>query len=448
MYGGAVARRQIAGPDGSTASAGNAIAMRSAPLAALVFLAAAGSLPPEAVIPGAGLFGPATGAQAQASREAAFQKWLKEFAARARKEGISARTIRAAFKGVKYNARVIELDNYQPECVKPIGDYITRRTTPQDIQRGRQQMRKYRSYFARLGRAYGVQPEYVVAIWRLESNYGANFGTFDVIEALATLAFDGRRKGFWSSELIEALRILQAGHVSRRKLVGSWAGAMGHTQFIPSSYRRRAVDYDGDGRKNLWSVQDALASTANYLKKAGWQPGVPFGWEVKLPRNFPYELATKSVTRPLSAWRALGVTLRDGKPLPDYAGSTSIILPSGYKGPAFLVTGNYRAILRYNNADAYALTVALVAERLRGGGVVVTPWPLSDRLLTRTEKEELQRLLARQGFDPGPVDGKVGSKTRAAIRDFQKKQRVPADGYANFALLERARKAAGVTGAR
>lgn len=392
----------------------------------------------------AGFFTPSpSGALAQtaAGKETAFKKWLKEFAAQARKDGISAATLKRAFRGVTYNARVIEFDNYQPEFVKPIGDYITRRTTPEDVARGKREMRKYPALFKRLARTYGVQPEYVVAIWRLESNYGANFGTFDVIEALASLAFDGRRKGFWRGELVQALRILQAGHVARRKLVGSWAGAMGHTQFIPSSYLRRAVDYDGDGRKDLWSLQDALASTANYLKRAGWQPGVPFGYEVKLPRDFPYELATKSVRRPVAAWRALGVTLRNGKPLPEHAGGMSILLPAGHRGPAFLVTGNYRAILRYNNADAYALTVALMAEKLRGGGDIVTPWPTNDRLLTRMQKEELQERLGRLGFDPGPVDGKVGTKTRAAIRDFQKKQGVPADGYANYALLEHVRRA-------
>lgn len=424
----------------SKGQTGNDLDMRSATHAAILALFLAAIV----VVPAGHLNGDSSGAMAQAAanKQADFQKWVQAFSRRARKAGISAATIKRAFKGVKYNPRIIEFDNYQPEFVKPIGDYITRRTKPEDVARGKKQLRKYPALFRKLRRTYGVQPEYIVAIWRLESNYGANFGSFDVIEALATLAYDGRRKGFWSSELLEALRILQAGHVSRRKLVGSWAGAMGHTQFIPSSYLRRAVDHNGDGKKNLWSIPDALASTANYLKKAGWQPGVPFGYEVKLPRTFPYELATKSVSRPVAAWRALGVTLRNGKPLPDYPGGTSIIMPSGYKGPVFMVTGNYRAILRYNNADAYALTVALMAEKLRGGGVVVTPWPLKDRLLTRTQKEELQRLLIRMGFDPGPVDGKVGSKTRVAIRGFQKKQGVPADGYANIELLNRARNAA------
>lgn len=386
--------------------------------------------------------GPTTGPAGARSGKPTFQEWVRDFKVSAQRDGIRRQVLDRAFRGVTYNKRVIELDNFQPEFVKPIGTYVSARTTPATVARGRQLLRQHARIFRRVQAKYGVDPAYIVAIWRLESGYGANFGNFDVIRSLATLAYDGRRKGFWRGELIAALRILQSGEVPRRRLVGSWAGAMGHTQFIPSTYLRRAVDGDGDGKRDLWrSLPDVFASTANYLAKAGWKAGLPFGYEVVLPRNFPYELADGKTRMAARDWAAKhGVkpaagTLRHGEE------EAAIVLPSGYRGPAFLVFANYRSILRYNNAAAYALTVGILAERLKGGGVVRQKWPVGDRLLRRTEKEELQRRLAALGFDPGPVDGKVGPSTKGAIRAFQKSRGLPADGYANYALLQAVRKA-------
>ena len=304
-------------------------------------------------------------------------------------------------------------------------------------------LRQHRREFGKARAKYGVDPAYIVAIWRLETAYGANFGSFDVIQSLATLAYAGRRKGFWRDELLAALRILQRGDIPRAKLVGSWAGAMGHTQFIPSTYLKRAIDGDGDGKRDLWrSLPDVFASTANYLAQAGWKAGLPFGYEVLLPKKFPYELADGRTTMKVKEWRAKhGVKPARGRTLRHGDEDAAIVLPSGYKGPAFLVFRNYRAILRYNNATAYALAVGILAERLKGMPSVVRPWPLKDRLLRRAEKEELQRRLASLGFDPGPVDGKVGPTTRKAIRQFQKSRKFPADGYANFLLLQRVRAA-------
>jgi membrane-bound lytic murein transglycosylase B len=215
---------------------------------------------------------------------------------------------------------------------------------------------------------------------------------------------------------------------------------MGHTQFMPSGFLKMAVDFDGNGRRDLWtSLPDVFASTANHLVVGGWKGTTPFGVEVRLPQNFPYELS-ETARQPAGEWAKLGVTLADGRPLPAWPGETAILLPAGHRGPAFLVSGNYRALLDYNNAMAYALSLGLFAERLRGGGRVAKPWPMGDRQLGRTEKEELQRLLAERGFDPGKIDGQLGPNSRAAIRAFQKKAGLPADGYAEYGLLELVRK--------
>ncbi len=377
---------------------------------------------------------------AAAQDGAEFAQWVQGFKAEAQQSGISAAVFDRAFSDIRFNPRVMELDRHQPEFVKPVQDYIAAQVTPEAVQRGREKLKQYAPLLARVAKRYGVTPAYIVAIWRIETNYGTNFGGFNVVEALATLAYAGRRQAFWRGELIAALMLLQRGEVPPERLVGSWAGAMGHTQFMPSIYLGRAVDFDGDGRRDLWrSMSDVFASTANYLALSGWQKNLPFAVEVRLPGNFPFELA-ETAMKPASEWSRLGVRLSDGRPLPAWPGDTGIVLPSGYRGPAFLVTANYRAILAYNNAVAYALSVGLLAERLQGGGRVAAPWPADDRPLSRGEKEELQRLLTTLGFDPGPHDGQVGPQTRTAIRSFQKKTGVPADGHADPALLEQLRR--------
>jgi membrane-bound lytic murein transglycosylase B len=377
---------------------------------------------------------------ARANDEAGFRAWIETFKAEARRQGLSAETLDRAFAPVKFNARIIELDSHQPEFVKPVWDYIAGVVTEDALRRARQKLKEHAALLQRVRRRYGVPPEYIMAIWRIESGFGANFGNFSVVEALATLAYAGRRQDFWKSELIAALRIAESGEVPLERLVGSWAGAMGHTQFMPSGYLRLAVDFDGDGRRDLWtSLPDVFASTANHLVKGGWKGDTPFGVEVRLPADFSYELA-ETERKPVAEWRTLGVTLADGRPLPAWPGETGIIVPAGHRGPAFLVSENYRALLDYNNAMAYALSLGLFAERLRGGGRIAKPWPTGDRQLGRAEKEELQRLLAERGFDPGKIDGQIGPNSRAAIRGFQKKAGLPADGYAEHGLLELIRK--------
>ncbi len=374
----------------------------------------------------------------------AFAPWLDAVREEARAQGIGAATLAAALGGLRPNPRVLALEARQPEFVTPVGAYIGALANREALEAGRAKGKRHAVLLERIARAWGVPARYILAIWRLESGYGANFGAFPVVGSLATLAHGGtpKRRPFWRRQLFAALRILDEGHVPPGRLVGSWAGAMGHTQFIPTTFLAHAVDFDGDGRRDLWrSLPDAFASTANYLKNSGWKPGLPFGWEVALPAGFDFSQAHLGAARPAAEWRALGVRRADGKPLPEMEGKASIVVPAGWQGPAFLVTRNYRAILRYNNAAAYALTVGLLAERLGGGGPLVARWPAGDRLLSRMEKAELQRRLIALGFDPGPVDGKVGIETRKAIRAFQKKAGKPADGYANHALLEVVRKA-------
>ncbi len=363
----------------------------------------------------------------------------------ARAKRIGEGTLTAALDGLRLNRRALKLEARQPEFVTPVGAYVAALTGKKALDAGREKRRQHTALLARIEAAYGVPARYLLAIWRLESDYGANFGAFPVVETLATLAYAGtpKRRPFWRRQLFGALRIVDRGHAPLGRLVGSWAGAMGHTQFIPTTYLDHAVDFDGDGRRDLWrSLPDVFASTANYLRKSGWQPGLPFGWEAKLPDGFDYSRAHIGESRTVAEWRALGVRRADGRPIPQTDRPASLVVPAGWNGPIFLVTQNYRAILRYNNAAAYALTVGLLAERLEGQGNLVARWPEADRLLSRSEKAELQRKLMALGYDPGPVDGKVGPDTMKAIRAFQKSAGKPADGYANHALLEAVRRAA------
>ena len=382
---------------------------------------------------------------AEPASRPSFAEWIAVLKTEARAKRIGEGTLTAALDGLRLNRRALKLEARQPEFVTPVGAYVAALTGKKSLDAGREKRRQHAALLARIEAAYGVPARYLLAIWRLESDYGANFGAFPVVETLATLAYAGtpKRRPFWRRQLFGALRIVDRGHAPLGRLVGSWAGAMGHTQFIPTTYLDHAVDFDGDGRRDLWrSLPDVFASTANYLRKSGWQPGLPFGWEAKLPDGFDYSRAHIGESRTVAEWRALGVRRADGRPIPQTDRPASLVVPAGWNGPIFLVTQNYRVILRYNNAAAYALTVGLLAERLEGQGNLVARWPEADRLLSRSEKAELQRKLMALGYDPGPVDGKVGPDTMKAIRAFQKSAGKPADGYANHTLLEAVRRAA------
>lgn len=377
-----------------------------------------------------------------------FSAWKADFRQRAMAAGIKASVFDAAFAGVSVNQRVLELDRYQPEFVRPIWEYLDSAVSDTRITDGRARSVERRAVLDAIETRFGVDSGIVAAIWGIESAYGYNYGNIPVIESLATLAFEGRRRDFAEEQLIAALRIQQSGDVSPARMVGSWAGAMGHTQFIPTSYEAYAVDFTGDGRRDVWSDDpaDALASTANYLSRFGWKRGEPSIIEVTLPPGFDYRLADDETRRSPAEWEATGIRRAGGGQLPA-AESVTILLPAGSAGPAFAVYPNFRVIKRYNNATSYALAVAMLGGQIDGsisfGLRRSLAWPRTDRPLTFKETEELQRRLTALGYATQGIDGIVGPNTRSAIRGFQADQGMVPDGYLSTALLQRVRAAAG-----
>ena len=366
-----------------------------------------------------------------------FANWLAAFRREAQAQGIDTAILAEALDGLRYRPRVIELDSAQPEFVRPIWQYLDSAVSATRVTTGRERWQAHRATADAMTQRYGVPGEVIVAIWGIESNYGSNFGDFSTLEALATLAYDGRRRDFARGELLAALRILAAGDIAAERMRGSWAGAMGHTQFIPSSFMAYAVDGDGDGRRDIWgSIPDVMASTAHYLDQAGWQTGQPWGVEVRLPDDFDYadtELATRLSSRD---WAARGVRRVDGTALPELA-SASVIAPGGARGPAFLVGPNFRAILRYNNATSYALAVGTLADEIAGREGIVQGWPRDEQPLSRAQVRDMQRLLNQQGFDVGVPDGIMGPNTRRGLRQYQASLGATPDGFATRRLLER-----------
>ncbi len=367
----------------------------------------------------------------------AFEAWVAQFADTARAAGITDATLQAAFSGVRHLPRVVDLDRSQPEFTRTVWDYLDRTVTPQRIALGQTRLSQVRAEADAAAARYGVPAEVVVAIWGMESSYGANTGGLPTIDALATLGFDGRRAGWARGQLLAALRILQNGDITRTAMVGSWAGAMGQTQFLPSSFLAHAVDADGDGRRDIWgSMADVMASTANFLAHAGWQPGQPWGVEVRLPPGFDAGRADASVRQSASQWAAEGVQAIDGAALPPLA-DAMLLLPAGARGPAFLVGANFQAILRYNNSTSYALAVGLLAQGLAGGPGVMAPWPRDLQPLSRSQMQALQAALNARGFASGTPDGLMGPATRSALRSYQRSAGLVADGYPTLDLLQR-----------
>lgn len=362
-----------------------------------------------------------------------FHEWREPFRHHAAAQGISEGTLDQALDNARYRERVIELDRYQPEFVRPIWGYLDTAVSSTRINNGREKLTRHRATAQRMEKRYGVPAEVIVAIWGIESNYGSNFGGFSAIDALATLAYDGRRRAFAQSELLAALRIIDSGDITVSEMVGSWAGAMGHTQFIPSSFEAYAVDGDGDGRRDIWgSIADVMASTANYLAKAGWQPGQPWGTEVALPDDFDY---AQTERRSSDAWAAQGVRAINGE-LPRFD-SAAVIVPAGADGPAFIVGLNFRAILRYNNATSYALAVGTLSDAIAGREGIQQSWPREQVPLTHDDMRELQRQLNAAGYSVGTADGIMGPNTRRGLRAFQRDQGMIPDGFATQTLLER-----------
>lgn len=372
-----------------------------------------------------------------AAVEQRFAKWVADFRTTARAEGISDATLRSAFDQVQYLPRVIELDRAQPEFVRTVWDYLDNTVTPQRVATGQDKLLQVRAEADAAAARYGVPGAVVVAIWGMESNYGGNYGSTPVIDALATLGFEGRREDWARRELLAALKILDNGDIARDRMIGSWAGAMGQTQFLPSNFLAYAVDADGDGRRDIWgSMADVVASTANFLSRSGWQAGVPWGAEVRLPPGFDYGRADTAVRQSSAQWTAEGVRAMDDQPLPEFADGT-ILLPAGARGPAFLIGPNFRTVLRYNNSTNYALAVSLLAQRLSGGPGVQAPWPRDLPALTRSQMVELQTALSQRGFATGTADGVMGPATREGLRRYQRSVGLPADGYPSTELLQR-----------
>lgn len=377
--------------------------------------------------------------------DAATQKglddWIADFRPRALAAGITEATWNRTMRHVPYNPKVIERDRFQAEFSKPIWDYLDSAASDERIAEGRRMLATHDRMLREIEARYGVEKEVVVAIWGMESRYGTHRGDVLLIPALATLAHDGRRGAFFEGQLIDALKIIQSGDVDASHMTGSWAGAMGHTQFIPSSYLAFAVDFDGDGKRDIWSDNpaDALASTAAYLARSGWSKGQPWGVEVRLPAGFDIGLTGKSVTKSPAEWAALGVRAVAGGPVPNY-GAASILLPAGANGPALMIFGNFRAISRYNNADAYVIGVGHLSDRLKGGGPFVTPWPREGRALTNAEKIEVQERLTAAGYDTQGHDGLIGPNTIAAVAAWQRAHGIPADGWVTLKLLEALRE--------
>ena len=366
----------------------------------------------------------------------AFARCLDELRAPARAAGVSDATYTRHTQGLAPDMSVIDKLNFQPEFRMPIWDYLSGLVDEERVEQGQAMLRQHADVLRRVEQRYGVDPATVVAVWGVESNYGQNFGSYPLVQALGTLACNGRRQAFFRKEFYATLRILQGGHIAPERLMGSWAGAFGHTQFMPTTFERLAVDFDGDGKRDLMdNTADALASTANFLAKAGWQSGQPWGFEVRLPDGFNTAGEGRRSKRPISEWTARGLRRVDGSPLPSGLGSAGLMTPSGPQGPAFLVFRNFDAVYSYNAAESYGLAIAHLADRLRGGGPFVTPWPTDDPGLSRAERRELQGLLILRGHDIGAVDGMLGERSRAAIRIEQARLGHEASGRGGMKLL-------------
>lgn len=384
----------------------------------------------------------ATGRSA-AAETPPFAEWLEGVRAEARAAGMSEAFLDEALTGVKPIARVIELDRRQPEFTLTFWNYLDRNVNDARIQKGRAMLAKHHELLEKTAARFGVQPRFIVALWGLETNYGEYFGAFPIVAALATLAHDARRSDFFRAQLMAALTIMDRGDVPV-STTGSWAGAMGNFQFIPTTYRDFAVDADGDGKRDMWqSYPDMFGSAANYLARSGWRRGWTWGREVRLPAGFAYEHAGLEVQKPIAEWARLGVTRIDGSGLPNEQADASVVLPSGYDGPAFLIYGNYRTILAWNRSLLYAVAVGHLADRLVGGPPLMSPRPAEEVPLSRADVQNLQRLLAKKGFYTGGADGVVGPETRKAIKAYQRQVHLPADGFPTFGLLERLRGASG-----
>ncbi|SEF60366.1 lytic murein transglycosylase [Nitrosomonas ureae] len=376
---------------------------------------------------------------------ASFGECISRMKILARSGGISDRTVNQVLDKVKHIPRVIELDRRQPEFTQTFSGYFNTRINDERIKRGRALLAQYRTLLERTQLETGIPAQYLVSFWGLETNYGGYFGDWLVTDSLATLACDPRRSTFFTQELLNAMRILDAGDIAHERMIGSWAGAMGHMQFMPSTFLSYAKDVDGDGRRDLWgSIPDAMGSAANFLRELGWTPGLDWGQEVRLPPSFDYGLAGRDQMLSLAAWAKLGVTTTSGSPVASTEQKFALLVPSGHQGPAFLVSKNFHVIMRWNRSEFYALSVGHLADRIAGAAALHRIPPADTDKISREQVRQLQLDLLALGIDAGEVDGVLGSTTRKAISRFQQKTQRIADGHLDIALLTAIRQAASV----
>jgi lytic murein transglycosylase len=367
---------------------------------------------------------------------AGWDAWVAGFKGRAAGRGISGGTLDVAFRDAGFLPGVIEKDRNQTEFTRSLEDYLAIAASDERVTKGRAAMRTYGGVLAEIEARFGVEANVVAAVWGLESFYGERRGSIEVISALSTLAYDGRRGEFFEGQLVAALKILQNGDTTPSRMVGSWAGAMGHTQFIPTSYLAYAVDFRGDGRRDIWDDDptDALASTANYFNRSGWTKGQPWGVEVRLPAGFNTGQTGRGTTRSPADWAAQGVRDMNGRAVPDY-GAASILIPAGAGGPAFMVFRNFTVITRYNNAESYVIGIGHLSDRLAGGPPIQASFGPDRNGLTIADRQEMQRRLTAAGFDTGGADGVIGKKTEAAISAFQASRGMTVTGQPSVELL-------------
>jgi lytic murein transglycosylase len=371
-----------------------------------------------------------------------FNRCLEGLWPDAAKRGVTRATFDTYTNGLTPDLRIMDLMDTQPEFNKAFWDYLDLLVNESRIKRGREILAQYRSVFDAMEKAYGVDRHIVTAIWGIESNFGTSGGDRSVVRSTATLACVGRRQAYFRDEFLAALEILNRGDINPDRLKGSWAGAFGPTQFMPTSFKRFAVDFDGDGRRDVVdSIPDLIASTANNLKLDGWAPGQTWGYEVSLPEGFDYLIADGAKAMAVKDWAKLGVARVNGKAFPRPTDRATLFLPAGATGPAFLMLNNFRVLMKYNPAEAYALAIGHLGDRLRGDAPLVTAWPRQERVLTSAERYEMQQHLVRLGFDiGGEPNGRLNAKSRSAIRSFQVSQGLVPDGFATSGMLDRLRQ--------
>jgi membrane-bound lytic murein transglycosylase B len=379
--------------------------------------------------------------------QAAFDACLVTFRTAAVEAGVSQETTERVLGQVQLSERVLELDRRQPEFTQTFADYFNRRVTSARVEKGRQMLVTHRDLLEAIRDETGVPPQYLVSFWGLETNFGSYLGKMAIPSSLATLACDRRRSRYFTGELISALRIIDGGDVAAEDMNGSWAGAMGHVQFMPSAYLKYAVDYDGDGRRDLFaSTEDALASAGNFLKALGWEAGLRWGREVQLPEGFDYGLTRGASKQPLGDWRKLGVTDAFGHPLATAPVEAALRLPAGHRGPAFLTYDNFDVIMGWNRSVYYALAVGHLADRIAGAGRLQTPPPEDDLRFASDDLMALQTQLKQLGYDPGEPDGRLGPATRGAVSLFQSDHGLIPDGHLDPTVVEKIRAMAAASG--